>query len=51
MRSKLIGILLGCGLVAASVAPAFACDYVTTTANETPQHTAQAQTPADSKTQ
>jgi hypothetical protein len=45
MRSKLIGLLLGCGLVAATIAPAFACQFHVTTASDDPsppQQTAQA---------
>jgi hypothetical protein len=47
MRSKLIVLLLGCGLVAATMAPSFACQYNLTTASDTqaPQQTAQAQSP------
>jgi len=47
MRTKLLAILAGCGLVAATIAPALACDYQTNAANDkaTPQQTAQAQTP------
>jgi hypothetical protein len=43
MRSKLLGLLLGCGLVAATIAPAFACQYQTNASNEQapPQQTAQ----------
>jgi hypothetical protein len=45
MRSKLRGLLLGFGLLAAMAAPTLACDFHVTTANDqaTPQHTAQAQ--------
>jgi hypothetical protein len=43
MRSKLLGLLLGCGLAAATVAPVFACDYQTNASNEqASQQTAQA---------
>ena len=44
MRSKLIGLLIGCGL-AAIVAPALACDYGTTaqSSQSTSQQTAQSQ--------
>jgi len=44
MRSKLIGLLIGCGL-AAIVAPALACQYGTTAQNSqsTSQETAQSQ--------
>jgi hypothetical protein len=50
MRSKLCGLLLGCGLVAAMVFPALACDFHLTTADkdQAPQHTAQAQPSTDS---
>jgi hypothetical protein len=43
MRSKLLGLLLGCGLVAATMAPAFACPYQTNASDEQapPQQTAQ----------
>jgi hypothetical protein len=53
MRSKLIGLLLGCGLLAASVAPALACSYNTQASSDTqaPQQTAQAQQPSDTDTQ
>jgi hypothetical protein len=52
MRSRLVGLLLGCGLLAATVAPAFACDYSTNASADTQasQHTAQAQ-PAQTDTQ
>ena len=46
MRTKLVAILVGCGLVAATIAPAFACEGRTQTqaANDkTPPQTAQAQ--------
>ena len=48
MRTKLLAILAGCGLVAATIAPALACNYQTNASNDqtTPQQTAQAQTPA-----
>jgi hypothetical protein len=47
MRTKLLAILAGCGLVVATMAPALACDYQTNASNDkaTPQQTAQAQTP------
>lgn len=46
MRSKLVGLLVGCGLLAATVVPAFACNYTdASTETQPPQHTAQAQTP------
>ena len=45
MRSKLLGLLLGCGLVAATMASASACQYQTNASNDQtpPQQTAQAQ--------
>jgi hypothetical protein len=45
MRTKLIGLLLGCGLAAATIIPALACPYQTNASNDQtpPQHTAQAQ--------
>ena len=49
MRSKLLAVLVGCGLVVATMATALACDYYKTTAtndNAPPQQTAQSQTPA-----
>ncbi len=47
MRSKLIGLLIGCGL-AAIVAPALACNYGTTASNQsTTQQTAQSQPASD----
>ena len=48
MRTKLLAILAGCGLVAATIAPALACNYQTNASNDTStaQQTAQAQTPA-----
>jgi hypothetical protein len=48
MRTKLFVILVGGGLVAATIAPALACNYQTNASNDTstPQQTAQAQTPA-----
>jgi hypothetical protein len=47
MRSKLIGLLLGCGVLAATVAPTLACSYKTQASSDTqpPQQTAQAQLP------
>ena len=53
MRSKLLGLLLGCSLVAAAATSAFACNYQTNASadNSTPQQTAQAQQPADATTQ
>ncbi|MGO8799708.1 MAG: hypothetical protein ACLQE9_18275 [Roseiarcus sp.] len=51
MRSKLMGVLLGCGLLAATVVPALACNYTNaSTETQAPQQTAQAQ-PAQSDTQ
>ncbi len=48
MRSKLIGLLIGCCLVAI-VAPALACSYGTTALNgqSTSQQTAQSQPASD----
>jgi len=45
MRTKLLAILVGCGLVAATIAPALACQYQTNASNyqQAPQQTAQAQ--------
>ncbi len=46
MRSKLFGLLLGCSLVAATLAPALACQFqATSAANDqtSPPQTAQAQ--------
>jgi len=53
MRSKLIGLLLGCGLLAATVAPALACSYNTQASSDTqaPQQTAQSQQPSDANSQ
>jgi hypothetical protein len=47
MRSKLVGLLLGCGLLAATMAPSLACSYNTQASSEAqpPQQTAQAQLP------
>jgi len=53
MRSKLLAVLVGCGLVAATIAPALSCDYGKTNATNDkapPQQTAQSQTPAPSET-
>ena len=46
MRSKLLGLLVGCGLLAAAIAPALACDFQTNASNQQtpPERTAQAQT-------
>jgi hypothetical protein len=48
MRSKLIGLLIGCGL-AAIIAPALACDYGKTaqSSQSSSQQTAQTQSAAD----
>ncbi len=48
MRSKLIGLLIACGL-AAIVAPALACDFGTSAQNSqsTSQQTAQSQPVSD----
>ena len=52
MRSKLIGLLLGCGLLAAAAAPAFACNYSINASNDAPpQQSAQAQTSTDTQSQ
>jgi hypothetical protein len=50
MRTKLLAILLGCGLVAATLAPAVACQYQTNASNDKspPAQTAQAPTGAQS---
>ncbi|MGD0184330.1 MAG: hypothetical protein ABSC25_03670 [Roseiarcus sp.] len=50
MRSRLFGLVLGCGLVAALIAPALACPYHNTVSNDQ-QQTAQAQPPADANVQ
>ena len=50
MRSKLLGFVLGCGLVAATVVPTFACPYKTQASGEQ-QKTAQAQTSSDTRSQ
>ena len=48
MRSKLIGLLIGCGL-AVLVAPALACSYNQTASSQsTSQQTAQSQPGSDS---
>ena len=49
MLSKLIGIVLGCGLAAALTASAMACDFHTTSATNdqaAPQQTAQTESSA-----
>jgi hypothetical protein len=48
MRTKLIGLLLGCG-IAAIVAPALACEYGRSASNDhaTTQQTAQSQPATD----
>ena len=44
MRSKLLGLFLGFGLVTAAIVPAYACDYQKTNASaDQSQQTAQAQ--------
>jgi hypothetical protein len=50
MRSKLLKLLLGCGLLAAAISPGFACNYNVNASNDqaAPQHTAQAQSSTDS---
>jgi hypothetical protein len=55
MRSKLLAVLVGCGLVVATMAPALSCDYGKTNATNDkapPQQTAQSQsqTPPPSET-
>ena len=50
MRSKLLGLVLGCGLVAVTVVPALACAFHTSS-NDQSQQTAQAQSSPDVKTQ
>jgi hypothetical protein len=46
-----MGILLGCGLAVASMAPAFACEYQTNASNDqsAPQQSAQASTNTSSQ--
>jgi hypothetical protein len=51
MRSKLIGLLLGCGLIAATAASAFACEYGRVTASSEPPPQQQAQTDTSSRSQ
>ena len=54
MRSTIIGLLLGCGLIAAASLPAAACPFYTTQAaadQQTPAQTADAQTPTPTSTQ
>ena len=52
MRSTIIGLLLGCGLIAAASLPAAACPFNSTQASDqqTPAQTADAQTPAPVQT-
>jgi len=46
MRSKLVKVVLGCGFAAALVAPALACDYNKTSAqNDQPMAQSQQTTP------
>jgi hypothetical protein len=46
MRSKLVKVVLGCGFAAALVAPALACDFYKTSAqNEQPMAQSQQTTP------
>jgi len=46
MRSKLVKLVLGCGFAAALVAPALACDFYKTSAqNEQPMAQSQQTTP------
>jgi hypothetical protein len=48
MRSKLLKLALGCGFAAAFVAPALACDFHTTSAqNDQPMAQSQQQTTPD----
>jgi hypothetical protein len=51
MRSKLLGLLLGCGLVAATIAPALACQYQTNASNNQPPPQQTAQTTSDTTSQ
>lgn len=51
MRSKLIGLAFGLGLVAAAVTPSFACPYQDQAASDMQQKTAQAQDQSQSSTQ
>jgi hypothetical protein len=47
MRAKLVGLVLGCGLMAATVAPALACSFNTqASSDDQAQQTAQAQSTA-----
>ena len=51
MRSKILGIVVGCGLVAAAV-PALACSYNTqASSDQQKQQTAQAQTSSQTSAQ
>ena len=53
MRSTIIGLLFGCGLIAAASLPAAACPFNSTEAasdQQTPAQTADAQTPAPVQT-
>ena len=52
MRSKVLGILFGGGLLAATVVPALACSYNTqASSGQGQQQTAQAQDQSQTKTQ
>ena len=53
MRSKIIGFVVGCGLVAATIVPALACSYHTQASSDQnkPQQTAQAQDSTDTNAQ
>lgn len=51
MRTKLLGLLLGCGLIAAAAAPVLACPFHTEASNSQVQYTAQTQTGAETATQ
>jgi hypothetical protein len=49
MRSKLLALLVGCGLVAATIAPALACDYKTNASTDKAQQQQTAQTQPDTQ--
>ena len=51
MRTKLIGFLLGCGLLAATAGPSLACAFHDQASSDTQQQTAQAQQPSQTSTQ
>ncbi len=50
MRSKIIALVIGCGIAAVAVIPALACPF-NTQASSSQQQTAQAQTPPTSNAQ